>query len=181
MTLCVTRQNLLANALYQLERMSDDDVKKPLKVAFSGEDAVDESGVAKEFFLLTCRELLSPKFGMFNYYPESRLLWFNADAFDEEANMFCLVGTVCGLAIYNAIIVDLRFPLALYKRLLGVPQNELHTIDDLVELDPVVGRSMHQLLEFDGDSETFENTFALNFEITREAYGELKYVDSSSF
>ena len=32
--------------------------------------------------------------------------------------MFGLVGIVCGLAIYNHIIVTLPFPLALYKKLL---------------------------------------------------------------
>ena len=30
-----------------------------------GEQGVDEGGVRKEFFMLICRELLTPNFGMF--------------------------------------------------------------------------------------------------------------------
>ncbi len=33
--------------------------------------------------------------------------------------MFFLIGMMCGLAIYNFTIVNLPFPLPLYKRLLG--------------------------------------------------------------
>ena len=33
-------------------------------------------------------------------------------------NYFKLIGIVCGLAIYNSVIIDLPFPTALYKKLL---------------------------------------------------------------
>ena len=32
--------------------------------------------------------------------------------------MYMLIGILCGLAIYNGTIIDLCFPLALYKKLL---------------------------------------------------------------
>ena len=32
--------------------------------------------------------------------------------------MFTLIGLLCGLAIYNFTIINLNFPLALYKKLL---------------------------------------------------------------
>lgn len=44
---------------------------------------------------------------------------------------------MCGLAIYNLTIVELNFPLALYKKLLKKKPN----LDDLKELMPDVGRS----------------------------------------
>lgn len=47
-----------------------------LQVIFVGEEAVDAGGVRKEFFLLIMKELLDPKYGMFRYYEESRLIWF---------------------------------------------------------------------------------------------------------
>ena len=46
-----------------------------------GEEAVDEGGVLKEFFMLISKELLTSAYGMFRYYEESRLLWFNEDVF----------------------------------------------------------------------------------------------------
>lgn len=36
----------------------------------------------------------------------------------EENPMFLLIGVICGLAIYNSTIIDLRFPPVLYKKLL---------------------------------------------------------------
>jgi len=52
-------------------------LKKPLKVIFDGEEAVDAGGVTKEFFLLLLKELLNPIYGMFTYYQDSNLLWFS--------------------------------------------------------------------------------------------------------
>lgn len=51
--------------------------------------------------------------------------------------MFNLIGVICGLAIYNLTIVELNFPVALYKKLL----KRKPTLDDLKELMPDVGRS----------------------------------------
>lgn len=130
-----------------------------------GEDAVDAGGVRKEFFLLIMKELLHPKYGMFRYYEESRLIWFShkvrppphqqglfktqiplvcklTDGFPqtfEDFELFNLIGVICGLAIYNLTIVELNFPLALYKKLL----KRKPTLDDLKELMPDVGRSGH--------------------------------------
>lgn len=53
-----------------------------------------------------------------------------------EHNWFHLIGIICGLAIYNSTVVDLHFPLVLYKKLLDVPP----ALDDLKELSPTEGR-----------------------------------------
>lgn len=139
---------------------------------------MDAGGVRKEFFLLIMKELLDPKYGMFRYYEESRLIWFSnkvlgscffflrhslkrsqkrkgcssmtllatkysVTVFDfflqtfEDFDLFHLIGLICGLAIYNLTIVELHFPVALYKKLL----KREATLDDLKELMPDVGRS----------------------------------------
>lgn len=46
------------------------------------------------------------------------------------------LGIVCGLAIYNFTIINLPFPIALYKKLLG----EAVGLDDLADLDPHLTR-----------------------------------------
>jgi E3 ubiquitin-protein ligase HERC3 len=53
-----------------------------------------------------------------------------------EHNWFHLIGITCGLAIYNSTVVDLHFPLALYKKLLNVKPS----LEDLKELSPTEGR-----------------------------------------
>ena len=47
-----------------------------------------------------------------------------------------MIGITCGLAIYNSTVVDLHFPLALYKKLLNVKPG----LEDLKELSPTEGR-----------------------------------------
>lgn len=54
----------------------------------------------------------------------------------EDIDLFNLIGLICGLAIYNLTIVELNFPVALYKKLL----KKKPTLDDLKELMPDVGR-----------------------------------------
>uniref|UniRef100_K9INP7 Probable E3 ubiquitin-protein ligase HERC4 n=1 Tax=Desmodus rotundus TaxID=9430 RepID=K9INP7_DESRO len=162
--LVVRRENIVGDAMEVLRKTKNIDYKKPLKVIFVGEDAVDAGGVRKEFFLLIMRELLDPKYGMFRYYEDSRLIWFSDKTF-EDSDLFHLIGVVCGLAIYNFTIVDLHFPLALYKKLL----KKKPSLDDLKELMPDVGRSMQQLLDYPEDN--VEETFCLNFTITVENFG----------
>lgn len=75
----------------------------------------------------------------------------------ESENMFTMVGILCGLAIYNSIIIDLSFPLSLFHKLLG----EKPGLDDLKELDPTIGRSLQQLLDYEHDD--LEDVFYLSF------------------
>ncbi|KAJ8781757.1 hypothetical protein J1605_010741 [Eschrichtius robustus] len=175
LVLHVRRSNLVGDALRELSIHSDIDLKKPLQVIFDGEEAVDAGGVTKEFFLLLLKELLNPIYGMFTYYQDSNLLWFSDKkvlldgiALNEEHNWFHLIGITCGLAIYNSTVVDLHFPLALYKKLLNVKPG----LEDLKELSPTEGRSLQELLDYPG--EDIEESFCLNFTICRESYGVIE-------
>uniref|UniRef100_A0A672LPN5 Probable E3 ubiquitin-protein ligase HERC3 n=1 Tax=Sinocyclocheilus grahami TaxID=75366 RepID=A0A672LPN5_SINGR len=171
LVLHVRRNLLVSDALRELTVYNDVDLKKPLKVIFDGEEAVDAGGVTKEFFLLLLKELMDPIYGMFTQYSESNLLWFSDKCFVEH-NWFHLIGIICGLAIYNSTVVDLHFPLVLYKKLLNVSP----TLDDLKELSPTEGRSLQQLLEYEGD---VEETFCLNFAVSLGTES-IQYVFSDS-
>uniref|UniRef100_A0A4W4EVG6 HECT domain-containing protein n=1 Tax=Electrophorus electricus TaxID=8005 RepID=A0A4W4EVG6_ELEEL len=168
--LIVRRENVVGDTMEVLRKSKNVDYKKPLKVIFVGEEAVDAGGVRKEFFLLIMKELLHPKYGMFRYYEESRLIWF-ADKTFEDVDLFHLVGVVCGLAIYNLTIIELHFPVALYKKLL----KKMCTLEDLKELMPDVGRSLQQLLDYSEND--VEDTFCLNFTITVENFGATEVLE----
>uniref|UniRef100_A0A8D0AQF6 HECT and RLD domain containing E3 ubiquitin protein ligase 4 n=1 Tax=Sander lucioperca TaxID=283035 RepID=A0A8D0AQF6_SANLU len=168
--LIVRRENIVGDTMEVLRKSKNVDYKKPLKVIFVGEEAVDAGGVRKEFFLLIMKELLDPKYGMFRYYEESRLIWFSNKTF-EDIDLFNLIGIICGLAIYNLTIVELNFPVALYKKLL----KRKPTLDDLKELMPDVGRSLQHLLDYTEDD--LEETFCLNFTITEENYGATEVLE----
>ncbi|XP_051176119.1 probable E3 ubiquitin-protein ligase HERC4 isoform X2 [Leptopilina boulardi] len=163
----VSRENLVDDTLRELSQYESRDLKKPLRVKFHGEEAEDAGGVKKEFFMLLLKEILDPKYGMFKEYEETRTIWFNEYTF-EDVKMYFLIGLLCGLAIYNFIIIDLPFPLALYKKLLNEPVG----LNDIKDMDPICAKSFQDILNY---TETdFEDVFCLNFEITREVYGENK-------
>ena len=60
--------------------------------------------------------------------------------------------------MYNGVILDIHFPLVVYKQLLG----RSPTLEDFEDFSPVLARGLKQLLQFDGD---IEDAFCLNFEV----------------
>ncbi|KAG6544026.1 hypothetical protein Mapa_014549 [Marchantia paleacea] len=169
LVLTVRRSNLITDTLQQLSSYNVQELKKPLKVVFDGEAGIDEGGVTKEFFQLLVRDLFSVSYGMFTYIEESRTLWFNRNSM-ESANEFRLVGIVLGLAIHNGVILDVHFPLTVYKKVMGKEMQ----LDDLKDVQPQLFRGLQQLLDYDGD---VEGTFCLTFQVEYEFFGEIKTHD----
>ena len=165
----VRRDSIVNDTINLLAGYDTQDLKKPLKVIFDGEEGVDAGGVRKEFFQVITRQLLDPSYAMFKYYEESRLIWFSSDNF-EAAEAFELVGTLLGIAIHNSIIVDLRLPVAVYKKLKGLAS----TLDELSVLQPSLAKGLRTLLSFSGD---VKSTFETSFQITYEVFGEKKTID----
>merc|ERR1711963_1171530 len=164
--LMVSRNNLVRETINQLEFANTADLKKPLRVKFENEEAEDAGGVTKEFFMLLIKEILNPDYGMFTEYEDSNMIWFNPTTFEDNSSSF-LIGILCGLAIYNFTIVNVPFPLILYKKLLSDKQD--FTLSDLAELDPTTAKSLQQLLDY--KDEDVEDVFCLNFTISQSSFG----------
>merc|ERR1712155_139070 len=133
----VSRKNIVQEAITQLQLATTSDLKKPLRVKFEDEEAEDAGGVTKEFFMLLIKEILNPDYGMFAEYEDSNMIWFNPSSFEDNSYYF-LIGILCGLAIYNFTIINVPFPLILYKKLLNETQD--YTLSDLAELNPTPPR-----------------------------------------
>ncbi|CAM6124002.1 unnamed protein product [Calypogeia fissa] len=166
LVLNIRRTHIIHDTLLQLQAYPTYDFKKPLKVVFEGEAGIDEGGITKEFFQLLVRELFNVSYGMFTYNEESRTIWFNVNSMESESE-FRLVGIVLGLAIYNGVILDIHFPMVVYKKIMEMTLN----LDDLKDVQPQLWRSFQKLLEFDGDVAT---TFSLTFEVEYEYFGEIR-------
>ena len=164
----VRRENLIRDTLLQISALHNqqEDLKKPLKVIFKGEEGIDEGGVQKEFFQLIVRQMFDLNYGMFTYDEESHCFWFSATAL-ENAREFNLIGKVFGLAIYNSVILDVHFPMVVYRKLMGCKP----TLQDLHDCNPQLARGLQMMLEFDGD---VEETFARTFVVSYEEYGTVK-------
>jgi hypothetical protein len=64
------------------------------------------------------------------------------------------------------VLLDVRFPGALFKKLLRQPLG----LGDLASVNPGLARGLTQLLEYDAGDE--EEAFALTWEASYEAFGE---------
>lgn len=71
---------------------------------------------------------------------------------------YYLTGILFGLALYNGVLLDVHFPQAVYRKLLGLPLG----LEDLV--DEEVRKGLQQLLDYDGDD--VESIFCLNWQVT---------------
>jgi len=169
LVLRVRRNNIVQDTLTRLNQMSRNELKKPLKVIFEGEEGIDEGGVQKEFMQVVTRELLDPAYGMFKVDEDTRQLYFNPHTF-ELGLEFELIGTLVGVAIYNSIILDIPFPMVVYKRLKGMRP----TLQDLIDAQPALGRSLKVMLNFDGNVET---TFSQVFQVSYEVWGGIQTQD----
>lgn len=69
---------------------------------------------------------------MFTFQQESQTVWFNTTSFESDAQ-FTLIGIVLGLAIYNNIILDVHFPMVVYKKLMG-KKGTYHDLKDFNEV-----------------------------------------------
>eukprot|EP00445_Apocalathium_hangoei_P004585 CAMPEP_0203850666 /NCGR_PEP_ID=MMETSP0359-20131031/6897_1 /ASSEMBLY_ACC=CAM_ASM_000338 /TAXON_ID=268821 /ORGANISM="Scrippsiella Hangoei, Strain SHTV-5" /LENGTH=1478 /DNA_ID=CAMNT_0050766577 /DNA_START=169 /DNA_END=4601 /DNA_ORIENTATION=- len=169
----VNRQDLLRETLAQMYSASPVDLRRPLRVEFIGEEAVDEGGVMREFFRVLSRELFSPEAGLFFEAEGSRRLWFNPTlAPGRQLEDYWMVGVIIALAVYNNHPgLDVRLPSVLFKKLKGEPVTQ----DDLMQLFPVQTGSLQALLAWapsqpadtEADAEVadaeFEATFCLSF------------------
>ena len=72
---------------------------------------------------------------MFIYDEEQRHYWFNPNSFESEGQ-FMLIGLLLGLAIYNNVILDVHFPMVVYRKLVGCSTvfQDLHSSHPVREL-----------------------------------------------
>ncbi|XP_030060680.1 putative E3 ubiquitin-protein ligase HECTD2 [Microcaecilia unicolor] len=175
----VRRMHLVSDSLDELRRKRAD-LKKKLKVTFVGEAGLDMGGLTKEWFLLLVRQIFHTDCGMFSYHNDSRCYWFNSFKSDNYAE-FRLVGTLMGLALYNSITLDIRFPPCCYKKLLSPPIFSCDrntpvgittvTLDDLYQIMPELAHGLSELLSYEGN---VEEDFYSSFQVFQEEFGVIK-------
>jgi len=160
----IRRDHLIEDALNELEK-NRANLQNELKIKFVGEQGVDQGGVRKEFFILVIRQIFDPNYGMFNYNEKTRLFWFNHYSFEPNIK-YELIGTIFGLAIYNGTILDVKLPISIYKKLLGIKP----TFEDLKECDMELYNNLNYILK--QDNPKLEEELDSNFTVIDDKFGE---------
>lgn len=94
----------------------------------------------------------------------------DADSLESDIE-FQLAGIAVGLAAYNGVLLDLPLPIAMYKKLVGLPVG----LGDLPDMQPTLGRSLTQLLAYKGEG-SVEDIFCLTFSVEVSVFGEVRSV-----
>ena len=160
----VRRDHLIEDTLNEVSK-PEVNLQGELKVKFRGEQGVDAGGIRKEFFILLVRQLFDIKYGMFSYNEKTRLYWFNHYTFEPKIK-YELIGIIFGLAIYNNTILDVKLPLAIYKKLLNVNP----TLEDLRECDPELYKNLKFLK--DTNDENLKENLDSTFTVMDDKFGE---------
>jgi ubiquitin-protein ligase E3 A len=167
--LTVRRDHLLEDTIAVFERTPPDHFVRKLMVTFRGEEGLDAGGVSREYFHLLTGQLFNPDYGMFKVIA-NKYYWFYGGPCDEPV-LFCTLGTIVAIAVYNNVTLPIRFPLLFYKKLL---RKQL-TLSDLSEVEPEIVASFRQMLEM-RDRGDDVSALSITFTATREYFGEVQEI-----
>lgn len=174
LVLVVRRDNVLTDALNQLWRREKRELMRPLKVQMGmdeGEEGLDHGGVQQEFFRVLMAEALDPSYGMFTMDHRHRISWFRPCSL-EPLYKFEFLGLLMSIAIYNGLTLPINFPIAFYRKLLGLKVKHLDHIRDGW---PELTQGLETLLSWqEGDvSDVFMRTYEFSF----ENFGRVESID----
>ncbi|XP_044213215.1 probable E3 ubiquitin-protein ligase HERC4 isoform X1 [Thunnus albacares] len=153
------RATVLEDTFKELAAVDHSDYKRPLMVYFDENYTIDNVN-KKDFFHDVFHEMVSAESEMFMFNDSETLAWFPSKATQDEERYF-LFGVLCGLALFNHCIIYLPFPLALFKKLLGVKPS----LEDMIEFSPCNGKTLQYILEED-DIENLDMYFSINWDET---------------
>ena len=160
----IRRDHLIEDTLNEVSK-PEMNFQNKLKVKFTGEQGVDEGGVRKEFFILLIRQIFDPNYGMFSYNKKTRLYWFNHFTFEPKIK-YELIGIIFGLAIYNNTILDVKLPITVYKKLLGIKPD----LEDMNQCDRELYHTLSYLRK--NNDENLKEELDSNFTVIDDKFGE---------
>ncbi|EXJ89299.1 hypothetical protein A1O3_02365 [Capronia epimyces CBS 606.96] len=176
--LTIRRDDILNDAINQIWRRQRRELMRPLRVRLGkdeGEEGLDHGGVQQEFFRVVFAEAFRPDYGMFVVDSSTRMTWFQPGSF-EPLYRFEAMGILMSIAVYNGITVPVTFPLAFYRKLLGL---KVKTLDHISDGWPDLTRGLRALLEWDdGD---VGDVIARTYEFSYDLCGSAVTVDMQKF
>lgn len=178
----VNRETLLRDLLAMLTVIISQDIttlKLPLRVVFTGEDAVDQGGVTKELFTLAIKQLIRES-GLVKPCGSSSLVWFHSTSStrisdvqppaekvawvtyetaygssagtSNDSNDRTYTAYVLGLLVGMAAYHGVLTDLPLPTALYKVMTHAELTLEDLSAADSELARGLRYLLEFEEGS-----------------------------
>ncbi|XDV15625.1 hypothetical protein PO909_015671 [Leuciscus waleckii] len=159
--LILRRTALLEDCFSQLRTASKQHLRGYWLAVFYTEDLRRTDVNKRDFFLNVFKELCAPESQLLRENDNKTLSWFPTKLSVEKEKYF-LFGILCGLAFNNNSVVNLPFPLALFKKLLNVKP----CLEDLIEFSPVLGKSLRYILDYSDDVREMGPLFTITWDGT---------------
>ncbi|XP_016326154.1 probable E3 ubiquitin-protein ligase HERC4, partial [Sinocyclocheilus anshuiensis] len=154
--LTLRRTALLEDSFSQLRMATQQQLREFWLSVFYTEDMRKTDVNKRDFFHNVFEELCALESQMFMYNDNQTMSWFPAQL-SVETEKYFLFGILCGLAFNNNSVVHLPFPLALFKKLLNVKPS----LEDLIEFDSGLGKSLQYILDYSEDVEEMEMYYTI--------------------
>uniref|UniRef100_A0A7S1L9Q7 HECT-type E3 ubiquitin transferase n=2 Tax=Alexandrium catenella TaxID=2925 RepID=A0A7S1L9Q7_ALECA len=147
---------LLDVVLQRFHGLGDGDLRRPLRVTFSGEEAVGP-GVTKEFFQVALRSFLDGSgdeqaIRLFRCNGQQRTYWFEEQADSKDSYRAC--GILLGQAVLNNVLVPNIFPRVLYERLLHDLESPCARhlgLEDLATVSEDLAHGLRSVLDYESE------------------------------
>ncbi|XP_058212294.1 E3 ubiquitin-protein ligase UPL6 isoform X1 [Rhododendron vialii] len=167
----IRRDHILEDAFSQLNALSEEDLRGPIRVTFVNEFGVEEAGIDgggifKDFMENITRAAFDVQYGLFKETAD-HLLYPNPGSLmvhEQHLQYFHFLGTVLAKAMFEGILVDIPFATFFLSKL----KQKYNYLNDLPSLDPELYRHLIFLKRYEGDIAELE----LYFVIENNEYGE---------
>lgn len=167
----IRRDHILEDSFNQLNSISEEDLRGPIRVSFVNEFGVEEAGIDgggifKDFMENITRAAFDVQYGLFKETTD-HLLFPNPGSgliHEQHLQFFHFLGTVLGKAMFEGILVDIPFATFFLSKL----KQKFNYLNDLPSLDPELYRHLIFLKHFEGDVSELE----LYFVVVNNEYGE---------
>jgi hypothetical protein len=168
----VRRSHIVEDTIQWLNQVRPQQLGNRLRIQFQQEEAIDAGGVSRDYFYNIATAIFSPDYAIFQEV--NHVYWFSHCKFTEPIKAR-LLGDLVGLAVNNGIVLPIRFPLLLYKKLKKVLNLRLpESLDSLAEIEPETAESFRWLLTNQRESVA---DFGLTFSRDIEGLGSIDTYD----
>ncbi|KAJ3355309.1 hypothetical protein HDU83_003604 [Entophlyctis luteolus] len=158
----VRRSDLFPDTYDKVMVLKPSELKRTLRVKFSGEEGVDYGGLCREFFFLLSKEIFNPYYALFEYATVDNYtlqISPNSTVHEQHLHHFHFIGRIVGLAIFHKQFLDSFFVKSFYKLIL----NEKVDMSDLESIDLDLYKSLKWMLDNPIEG-IIENTFSVEYD-----------------
>lgn len=120
--LIIDRNNIVFDSINELENFTIDELKtKKIRIYFLNEEGYDFTGLSTEWINLFFKEILDPKFGLFDYVSNNNYTLrpsYDTNIVPEKILHYKYIGRLIALSIIKKINIGLNFNRTIYNYIL---------------------------------------------------------------